>query len=259
MMPPSDPITPKLPDLESTEARMRRALGLAGGLDARSEQQRPDQQRAKVTPRASVRSIDRPSGDRPRQRFVHDGEVPVTVVSRARHHDADASAAPGVGRIGVVETALVNERAARAAAERSLHEALATVHDLQTKQGHAELAQREASEAARATHDAAARALRVEWHERETRLAEELAAERDARAAAEAALHNAVIAREQAEQGLHAALAAKSAPEPRAAGREASEPKAAQSPVKRARKAAASPGQREPQPVKWWLKATTKR
>lgn len=240
---------------------MRRALGLTGGVDSRNDQQRPEPQRPKLAVRAPARSSDRPSGDRPRQRFVNDGEVPVTIVSRHRHHEADAPAAPAVGRIGVVETALANERAARAAVERSLQEALATVHDLQTKQGHAELAQREASEAARAAHEAAIRGLRVEWQERETRLAEELAAERDARAAAEAALDEAIIAREWAERELRAALATRPAVKPMTAGATIPKPKAAtaRSPAKRTRKAAAAPKQREPQPVKWWLKTASKR
>lgn len=238
---------------------MRRALGLTGGVDSRNDQQRPEPQRPKLAVRAPARSSDRPSGDRPRQRFVNDGEVPVTIVSRHRHHEADAPAAPAVGRIGVVETALANERAARAAVERSLQEALATVHDLQTKQGHAELAQREASDAARAAHEAAIRGLRAEWQERETQLAEELAAERDARAVAEAALDEAIVARERAERELRAALATRPAVEPMVAGPKTPKAAAARSPAKRTRKAAAAPKQPEPQPVKWWLKTASKR
>jgi len=253
---------------------MRRALGLVGGLDAPRDhqqpgqlqpgQQRPDQQRLKVPARSTGRSSDRPSGDRPRQRFVHDGEVPVTIVNRNRHHEADAPAAPTVGRIGVVETALASERAARAVAERSLHEALATVHDLQTKQGHAELAQREASEAARAAHEAAVKALQAEGQEREVQLAEELAAERGARIAAEAALREAVTAREQAEQDLQTALGEPALTQPTLTIEPFTELKVtkraaavAQGPAKRTRKAA--PKLREPQPVKWWLRTATKR
>lgn len=249
---------------------MRRALGLAGGLDAprdpqqpgqlQAGQQRPDQQRVKVPARSTGRSSDRPLGDRPRQRFVHDGEVPVTIVNRNRHHEADAPAVPAVGRIGVVETALANERAARAAAERSLQDALATLHDLQTKQGHAELAQREASDAARAAQEAAVKALQAEWQEREVQLAEELAAERSARAAAEAALREAFATREQAEQELQAALTQPALTvepviELKVTKRAAA---VAQGPAKRTHKTAA-PKQREPQPVKWWLRTATKR
>lgn len=227
---------------------MRRALGLADAHGGPPGRPPPEQQR----PNAPARLADRPAGDRPRQRFVKDGDVPVTLVSRhpvtlvSRHrpHEADAPVAPSIGRIGVAETTAASERAARERAERSLQEALAMVHDLQTKHGHAELAHREASEAAQAAHE-----------RRETRLNDELAAERAARAAAEAALQEVAVARERAERDLQAILAVTPAPEPK----DAPAQRKAKSPVKRPRKAASVTEEREPQPVKWWLRTASKR
>lgn len=100
---------------------------------------------------------------------------------------------------GAIEAALHQERAARERAERSLQEAVATVRDLQTKLGHAELAQREASETAQAARDAAD-ALRAAHQEREASWHEGLTAERAARAVAEAALTEAVSAPKPAER-----------------------------------------------------------
>ncbi len=232
---------------------MRRALGLADAHGGPPGRPFPEQQR----PNAPVRLADRPVGDRPRQRFVKDGDVPVTLVSRhpvtlasrhpvtlvSRHrpHEADAPVAPS---IGVAETTVASERAAREKAERSLGEALAMVHDLQTKHGHAELAHREASEAAQAAHE-----------RREARLNDELAAERAARAAAEAALQEVAVARERAERDLQAILAVTPAPKPK----DALVQRKAKSPVKRPRKAASVTEEREPQPVKWWLRTASKR
>lgn len=216
---------------------MRRALGLADAHGGPPGRPSPEQQR----PNAPARLADRPAGDRPRQRFVKDGDVPVTLVSRHRPQEADAPVAPSIGA-GV--TTLASERAAREKAERSLQEALATVHDLQTKHGHAELAHREASEAAQAAHE-----------RRETRLNDELAAERAARAAAEAALQEVAVARERAERDLQAILAVTPAPKPK----DAPVQRKAISPVKRPRKAASVTEAREPQPVKWWLRTASKR
>lgn len=152
---------------------------------------------------------------------------------------------------GAVEAALHQERAARERAERSLQEALATVRDLQTKLGHAELAQREASETVQAARDAAD-TLRAAHQEREARWHEDLTAERAARAVAEAALTEAAGARKPAERTRRTASVA--APAEAVQGT-AAEP--AKAPAKRApkgtRKDASTPRQREPQPVKWWL------
>ena len=163
--------------------------------------------------------------------------------------------APASG--GAVEAALRQERAARERAEQSLQEALATVRDMQTKLGHAELAHREASETAQAARDAAD-ALRTAHQGHEARWREDLAAERAARAVAEAALAEAAGAGKSAERTRHpASVAAQDG----AMQDGAAEP--ARAPAKRApkgtRKAASTPRQREPQPVKWWLNSARRR
>ena len=228
---------------------MRRALGLTSDHKNRAGQPRPDPSRSKPLASSPGRG---PSATRPHHRFVQDGEVPVAVISRQRPQDADTSAAAPTSR-GAMEAALQQERAARDRAERSLQEALATVRDLQTKLGHAELAQRQASESAQAARDAAD-ALRAAHQEREARWHEDLAAERAARAVAEAALAEAARARTPAERTRRTASVAA----PVATVQDAA-PEPARTPAKRApkgtRKAASTPRQREPQPVKWWLKS----
>jgi len=241
---------PDTSDPELAEERMRRALGLTGNHNGQSAQPRPEQQ-----PKPLARSSGRASGDRPRQRFVQDGDIPVTLVGRPRPPAADLPAA-SEGR-NVVEAALQDERAARARAERALQDALATVRNLQTKFGHAELAHREASEAARSARDAA-EALQAEHREREARWHEDLTAERAARIVAEAGLHEAACARARTNQPLQAASAAKPASHPRDVPAKPTAKASAKKPAEGMRKAAAAPRQREPQPVKWWLK-TAKR
>jgi len=188
---------------------------------------------AHEAPKSENRGPDRPSGDRPRKRFVQDGDVAVTIVNRQGQREANALAVPEVSRISIVQKALAGERAARERAERSLQEALATIHDLKTKRGHAELARQEAT--------AAIDTVRADAQEREARLNDELAVERIARAAAEASLQQADLAREAAEAACGAAV-----PTPKI-----------KPVVKAARKASIK--QREPQPVKWWLNTAQKR
>jgi len=237
---------PDTSDPELAEERMRRALGLASNRNGQGAQPRPEQQ-----PKPLARPAGRAPGDRPRQRFVQDGEVPVTLVGRHRSHETDLTAVSESRN--AIEAALQDERAARARGEQALQDALATVRDLQTKLGHAELAHREASGAAQAARDAA-EALQAEHREREVRWHEDLAAERAARVVAEAALHEAACARGRADQTLQAASATRPASHPR----EVLAKPTAKVPMKRhvetARKAAAATRQREPQPVKWWLK-----
>ena len=163
-------------DPEADEQRMRRALGLTGDRVGRDSPPQAEQRR----PTLEGRPAGRTSADKPRHRFVRDGTVPVTLVNRRHPDEADGSAA---GRT-VIEATLQDERAARAKAERRLQEALATVHDLQTMLGHAELARREAAEVAQAARDAAD-ALRTAHQEHEARWHEDLAAERAARAVVE--------------------------------------------------------------------------
>ena len=173
--------------------------------------------------------------------------MPVTIVNRHRPNEADGLSASRPA----IEAALQDERAARIKAERSLLEALATVHDLQTKLGQAELAHREASAAAQAARDGA-EALRAEHQEQELRWTQDLAAER---AAAEAALI------EAASAPGHAARTRRppSTVEPALQTQNTSPAFVAKVAAKRMRKAATEPRQREPEPVKWWLKSARKR
>ena len=121
---------------------MRRALGLEGGASKGRQQDRPD---------AAQRQAERFTVGHKR-RFVQDGEVPVTVVSSRRdsageatpHRGAPGTAAPS--RLEAAENALAHEITSRQQAERALAEAHATIHDLQTKLGHAELARAEAAD-----------------------------------------------------------------------------------------------------------------
>jgi len=237
---------PDTSDPESAEERMRRALGLASNRNGQGAQPRPEPQ---LKPLA--RPAGRAPGDRPRHRFMQDGDVPVTLVGRHRPHETDLSAVSEDRN--AVEAALQDERAARAKGEQALQDALATIRDLQTKLGHAELAHREKSEAAQAARGAA-EALNAEHREREVRWHEDLTAERAARVAAEAALHEAACARGRADQTLQAAPAPKQASPPRDVPAKPMTKASVKRQVETARKAAAAPRQREPQPVKWWLK-----
>ena len=227
---------------------MRRALGLTGDRGSPPRTERPQ-----AGPQ--VRPASRPSADRPRHRFVQDGDVPVTVLTRHRPDEADGLSASRAA----AEAALQDERAARAKAERSLHDALATVHDLQTKLGHAELAHRELSATAQAAR-AEADGLRAEHQEQALRWTEDLAAERAARLAAEASLAEATRrAREPAKRTRVSAPAAQPALDLQDAS-PAPMAKAPDKPVaKRTRKATAEAPQHEPEPVKWWLRSVRRR
>jgi hypothetical protein len=241
---------PNAPDTLSVEERMRRALGLTGDRAVRSSPPQAERPQAGPPGRAAGRS----SADKPRHRFVQDGAVPVTILNRHRPDEAEGSPASRTA----IEAALRDERAARDRAERSLQEALATVRDLQTKLGHAELAHREALATAQAAR-AEADALRAEHGEQALRWTEDLAAERAARAAAEAALAGATHARAPAKRTRVSAPAAQPALDLQDAS-PASVAKAPAKPAaKRTRKAASEPGRREPEPVKWWLRSVGRR
>ena len=174
---------------------------------------------------SNERPLQRREQDRRTRRFVKDGEVPVVVLSPSREHGPDGPAP--VNRIAAAEAALRSERAARERAERTLRETQATLQHVQTKLAHADLAHSEA-----------------------------LAAERRGREQAETALAEAIVAREALEAHLAeiAAATPPSEPELPAEAATPSQPALVKSPpVKRPRRAAASPTEREPQPVKWWL------
>jgi len=179
---------------------------------------------------------------------VPDGAVPITIINR---HRSDNAGGPSADH-GVVKAALRDERATWGRAERSLQEALATIRDLQTKLGHAELACREVSgtaEAARAEVDI----LRAEHQERKLRWIQDLAAERAACTAAEAAVTEAESTHGQAARTRRSPATV----EPALKAQDTSPKPAAKVAAKRTRKAA-EPRQREPQPVKWWLKSARK-
>ena len=229
---------------------MRRALGLTSDRAIQSSPAWTERPQAGPPSRAAGRS----STDKPRHRFVPDDAVPVTIISRHRPDEADG---PPASR-AAIEAALQDERAVRERAERSLQEALATVRDLQTKLGHAELARREATGTAEAAR-AAADALRVEHQERELRWHEDLAAERAARFAAEAALAEATRAREPAKRPRASALAAQPALDLQDASPAPVAKVPAKAAAKRTRKAASEPEQHEPEPVKWWLRSVRRR
>jgi len=199
---------------DEAESQMRRALGLLGD----APRQRPDVDRVDQP----ARSGERFGGGLHRRRFVQDGDIPVTVVRREPGHDAPAHRviAPATGptssRLQRTEAALAAATAAREKAERSLNETLSVVRDLQTKIGHAELAKNEAVEALRRERELTTQ-LRARAEECEARLNEacdraradddaangyqdQLSDERQARKAAEKALHAAEAARDAAEQ-----------------------------------------------------------
>ena len=229
---------------------MRRAFGLTGDRAVRSSP--PSTERPQAGPPG--RLVGRSSADKPRHRFVQDGAVPVTILNRHRSDEAEGSPASRTA----IEAALQDERAARNRAERSLQEALATVRDLQTKLGHAELAHREASATAQAAR-AEADALRAEHGEQALRWTEDLAAERAARAAAEAALAGTTHAREPAKRTRISASAAQPALDLQDASPAPMAKAPAKAVVKRTRKGVSEPGRHEPEPVKWWLRSVRRR
>ena len=229
---------------------MRRALGLIGDRAGRSSP--PQAERPQAGPPG--RPAGRPSADKPRHRFVQDGAVPVTILNRHRPDEVDGPSATRAA----IDAALQDERAARAKAERLLQEALATVHDMQTKLGHAELAHREASAAAQAAR-VEADALRAEQQEQALRWAEDLAAERAAWLAAEAALAEATHAREPARRTRVSAPAAQPALDLQDASPAPMAKAPAKAAAKRTHKAVSEPGRHKPEPVKWWLRSVRRR
>jgi hypothetical protein len=245
---PSDAAPPDNLTNESAEERMRRALNLAASRHSAPGPLKLDH---------GARPEGRP-GERPRQRFVQDGDVPVTIVNRQKHRDIADPAVPSISRASAAESALAAEKMAKLKVERALHEAQNIIHDLQTKQAHADLARKEAADALLASH-----AQQI------AQLQADIAAEREARIAAEASLHDAVIAREQAERELREALAAKPAKPAKPAKAATTDqltlavgkPVLAKPVVVKAKRAprATGPKEKEPQPVKWWIKKPGKR
>jgi hypothetical protein len=215
-MPPNStqPSSPAIPDRDSDELEMRRALGLGAASADR--------------PAPFARTPENHSSDRPKRRFVSDGEVPVVVV-QGRREFGNRTTAPAitspVNRLDAAQAALAAEREAREAAERSLSESQAIIRELQTKLGHAALT-REELRAAGQRADAARQAAETA-----------LAAEREARMAAEDAVKAASNAHDDAEERVR-------------------EPRLARTTAPRgrpARKVPATELQDDPEPVQWWL------
>lgn len=158
--------------MQAAEARMRRALGLAG----EGKQRAPERQETPQRPAERFMQGHNGHGfNGHKRRFVQDGEIPVTVVSSRRDGPSEVtphrgpSVSAGPSRLEAAEAALAHETAARQQAERALHDAQATIHDLQTKLGHAELARVEAVEGLRREQETVA-TLRAELHASEERL-----------------------------------------------------------------------------------------
>jgi hypothetical protein len=249
--------TPAGDPMQAAEARMRRALGLGG------EQARPPQERSNTVQRPA----DRFSTPGHKRRFVHDGEVPVTMVhglvSNRRDHPegngirGGANAQP-TNRLEVAEAALAAEIATRERTERALAEAQAAVHDLQTKLGHADLARQEAVEALRRERESMA-TLHDALHE----LQAQVTVAREAQEAAERALtelreHKPTPPEEVQEEQ----------PRPRRGRRPRAEMTAVADAVAAAIKPRKGPGRprstesksaRDPKPIRWWLASRTKK
>jgi len=222
---------------------MRRALGLEG------EQPRPS-----VAPPAGERV---PVLNRPKRRFVADGEIPVVHGRLQRRDEAGGpQAPPGPNRVEAAETTARFERDAREKAERLLAEAQATVHDLQTRVGHAQLAATEAHNALEAER-AAAEALRTALHEAEQQAATARAEKEAVEQMLQAAQVAAAVPRQDRSEPDTPDTTAPTIPRRRGRPRKV----AATPPVSRPRagavkKVAASAP--ESKPVRWWLKPKPK-
>jgi hypothetical protein len=249
--------------MQAAEARMRRALG----LDGEQLRARPAPERIEPPGRTVERFV--PGGHK--RRFVHDGEVPVTVVhglisGRREHGEGNGSRngnhAP-TNRLEIAEAALAAEIATRERTERALQEAQAAAHDLRTKLGHADLARQEAVEASRREREAA-EALRAELQLAQAQIAiaqqaqeaaERALAELQEKMAAPVEVEIPVVAPEP-EPATPARRGRK--PRAKAAAAEPPAPVAKPRKVGRPRTKASAPA-RESKPIRWWLTPRKKR
>jgi hypothetical protein len=157
-----------------------------------------------------------------------------------------------VNRLEAAEAALASEVAVRSQAERALQEAQAMIRDLQTKLGHAELAQREAADALRRERETAAA---LDEYRREAELL--LSGEREAREAAERAL--------TALRELPAPREPEVTETPRPTRGRRPRADAPAKPAKPAKtRKAESPAEkpvsaRAAKPIRWWVKAPRKK
>jgi len=219
---------------------MRRALGLEG------EQPRPP---------AAPPAVERvPVLNRPKRRFVADGEIPV-VHGRLQRRDevAGPQATPTPNRVEAAEAMARFERDAREKAERLLAEAQAAVHDLQTRLGHAQLAATEAHnalEAERVVAEALRSALREAEQQAAATRAEKEAVEQMLQAAQDAA---AVLRQDRSEPETPAPAIPRRRGRPR---KVATTPPVSRQRAGVVKKVAA--GAPESKPVRWWLKSKPK-
>ena len=232
---------------------MRRALG----LDGEQPRPRPPQERGD----SPQRPAERFSTPGHKRRFVHDGEVPVTLVHglvSGRREQAEGNGARNgsngqpANRLEVAEAALASEIATRDRIERSLAEAQAMVHDLQTKLGHADLARQEAVEVLRREREATA-ALRASLQEVEAQVtAARQAQETAERALADLRERQATLVDDVAEEPPRPRRGRKPRTEAAATTDLAAAPATPRKGPGRPRSTEAAPA-REPKPIRWWL------
>ncbi len=167
----SDPLSLDTSVMEAAEARMRRALGLDGSAPKARAQERTEPA-ARQTERFGQGHMGHAGHKR---QFVQDGEVPVTIVGGRREAPGDMAALRGASsgqranRLEAAEAAAAAEAANRQQVERSLAEAHATIHDLQTKLGHVEIARSEVLDRLRGEQETVV-SLRTALRECEERL-----------------------------------------------------------------------------------------
>jgi hypothetical protein len=212
-----------------------------------------------------------PSGAR-RHRFKDDGEVPVVHV--AAHRDRSqlgfpggtgaGNAAPSGRNAHFADPHVTEERSAREKAERALEAARESVHHLQTRVGHAELALREALGQVEAREQMIA-SLRMQLSaEQEASLLARHEAEHadKLRRDAEASLQAKAEQHRQAVQALKSEIAALrasgAAQQTMTFARPAKAPARVVKPMKARAPKVVLPDEDEQEPVKWWLTSEAK-
>lgn len=227
----------RVSDEDDAEAGVRRALGL--DVAVRRPERTSQYQR---TAGQNAAAHSKTGGSH--------GKVDVVVVQARRGHGINladshsANVSSALNRLQVAEAALKTERDAREHAERSLAELQKTIHELQTKIGHSELAAMEARNAAQqiqAALQAAELAVLTECQAKE---------------AAEASLQHLRASQKTIVVERHEpieALAAPISPAPALLARPARV--ASSKPVAKVKRVAAPKVKAaKPKLVKWWIK-----
>ncbi len=266
-------------ELQNTEDKMRRALGLDGSGRAPAEKSGARHGDRPTLTTSGSGSMGGPT-ERRKHRFVQDGEIQYTV-ERRRSWAPGSGAVPGLqlprtggnggtpggitgnhapitadtataSAVQALEATLKTEQATRERMERLLRDAQTKIHDLQTNLGHATLARTEAQEVLTAAQEKI-EALEAEVVELRAEVAAAQAA-RDAAVRARKDLADVLAmereARATAELAIQNAVTSRLSIEavrevvtaPRKAGAAVKATTAVRSKVK------------EPQPVKWWIK-----